>query len=60
MVQTLDEIKLSGLTYAADSQPGIYRKGKPGKFHYETKDGERVKDEEKLERIKALVIHIVS
>ena len=56
MVQTLDEIKLSGLTYASDSQPGIYRKGKPGNFHYETKDGERVKDKEKLARIKALVI----
>jgi DNA topoisomerase-1 len=56
MVQTLDEIKLSGLTYASDSQPGIYRKGKPGNFHYETKEGDRVKDEEKLDRIKALVI----
>ncbi|MFP5079707.1 DNA topoisomerase IB [Pedobacter sp. JCM 36344] len=56
MVQTLEEIKLSGLTYATDSQPGIYRKGEPGKFHYETKDGERVKDDERLERIKALVI----
>jgi DNA topoisomerase-1 len=56
MVQTLDEIKLSGLTYASDSQPGIYRKGEPGNFHYETKDGENVTDEEKLDRIKSLVI----
>lgn len=56
MVQTLEEIKSSGLTYATDSQPGIYRKGKPGKFHYENKDGERIKDEDQLARIKALVI----
>jgi len=56
MVQTLEEIKSSGLTYATDSQPGIYRKGKPGKFYYESKDGARIKDEEQLARIKALVI----
>ena len=56
MVQTLEEIKSSGLTYATDSQPGIYRKGKPGKFYYEDKDGNRISDEDQLARIKALVI----
>ena len=56
MVQTLEEIKASKLTYATDSQPGIYRKGTPGKFYYENKDGERITDEEQLARIKALVI----
>ena len=56
MVQTLEEIKESGLTYATDSQPGIYRKGKPGKFHYEDKEGNRIKDQAQLDRIKALVI----
>ena len=56
MVQTLEEIKSSGLTFATDSQPGIYRKGKPGKFHYEDKDGKRISDEDQLSRIKALVI----
>ncbi|MHA4896516.1 DNA topoisomerase IB [Pedobacter sp. PWIIR3] len=56
MVQTLEEIKESGLTYATDSQPGIYRKGKPGKFHYEDKDGKRITDEAQLARIKSLVI----
>ncbi|MES2828733.1 MAG: DNA topoisomerase IB [Bacteroidota bacterium] len=56
MVQTLEEIKSSGLTFATDSQPGIYRKGKPGKFHYEDKDGKRISDEDQLGRIKALVI----
>jgi DNA topoisomerase IB len=56
MVQTLEEIKSSGLTYATDSQPGIYRKGKPGKFYYEDKDGNRISDEDQLARIKSLVI----
>lgn len=56
MVQTLEEIKSSGLTYATDSQPGIYRKGKPGKFYYENREGERITDENQLARIKALVI----
>lgn len=56
MVQTLEEIKSSGLTYATDSQPGIYRKGKPGNFYYEDKDGNRITDEDQLARIKALVI----
>jgi DNA topoisomerase-1 len=56
MVQTLEEIKSSGLTYATDSLPGIYRRGKPGEFYYETKDGARVDDQVQLARIKALVI----
>jgi DNA topoisomerase-1 len=56
MVQTIEEIRSSGLTYATDSQPGIYRKGKPGKFYYEGKDGSRITAEEELVRIKALVI----
>lgn len=56
MVQTLEEIKLIGLTYVSDSKPGIYRRGKPGKFYYVDKDGERVNDAVTLDRIKALVI----
>jgi DNA topoisomerase-1 len=36
--------------------PGIYRKGKPGKFHYEDKDGKKITEEKHLQRIKALVI----
>lgn len=56
MVQTLEEIKASKLTYASDSQPGIYRKGKPGHFYYVDKDGKRISDDEQLGRIKALVI----
>ena len=56
MVQTLEEIKSSGLSYVTDSQPGIYRKGQPGKFYYVDKDGKRIQDEQQLARIKALVL----
>jgi len=56
MVQTPEEIKESGLVYVTDSMPGIYRKGKPGNFHYEDKNGERLTDELQLDRIKGLVL----
>ncbi|TDQ06889.1 DNA topoisomerase IB [Pedobacter metabolipauper] len=56
MVDTLEEIKLSGLVYATDSQPGIYRKGKPGKFLYTDREGNKITDEDQLSRIKSLVI----
>lgn len=56
MVQTPEEIRESGLVYVTDSMPGIYRKGKPGHFHYEDKDGHKITDETVLDRIKALVL----
>lgn len=56
MVQTSEEIKEIGLVYVTDSMPGLYRKGKPGKFYYEDHNGQRVKEEAQLERIKALVL----
>lgn len=56
MVDAREEIKSSGLVYSSDSAPGIYRKGKPGKFHYVDRDGKRIHDEELLGRIKALVL----
>jgi DNA topoisomerase-1 len=56
MVQTEEEIKLSGLLYVGDQTAGIYRKGNPGDFHYEDKNGNLVTDEKQLERIKALVL----
>jgi DNA topoisomerase-1 len=56
MVQTLEEIKESGLVFVTDSQPGIYRKGKPGSFYYTDNKGDRIKDEKQLERIGALVL----
>jgi len=56
MVQTLEEIKESGLVYVTDSQPGIYRKGKPGHFYYTDAQGKRITDEKHLDRIAALVL----
>lgn len=56
MVQTPEEIKESGLVYVTDSMPGIYRKGSPGKFYYEDKNGQHITDETQLSRIKALVL----
>lgn len=56
MVQTLEEIKESGLVFVTDSQPGIYRKGKPKHFYYEDAKGKRITDEKHLERIAALVL----
>jgi len=56
MVQTPEEIKEIGLVYVTDSMPGIYRKGKPGNFHYEDKNGQEITDEKQLDRIKKLVL----
>lgn len=56
MVETLEALKSSGLVYVTDSKPGIYRKGKPGNFHYEDKDGNPITDENDLNRIKMLVL----
>lgn len=56
MVQTPEEIKESGLVYVTDSMPGIYRKGKPGNFHYEDKNGQKITDQVQLDRIKSLVL----
>lgn len=56
MTSALEELKESGLIYLNDSQPGIYRKGKPGKFYYVDKDSNRITDAAQLDRIKALVL----
>jgi DNA topoisomerase-1 len=56
MMETLEALKSSGLVYVTDSKPGIYRKGKPGDFHYEDKDGNPLKDENELNRIAKLVL----
>lgn len=56
MVETLEELKSSGLVYVTDAKPGIYRKGKPGNFHYVDKTGKRISDLTDLERIQHLVL----
>lgn len=48
--------KLAGLKYVSDSKPGYTRK-KAGKgFFYLDEKGEKIKDKEKLERLKKLVL----
>ncbi|WP_276089081.1 DNA topoisomerase IB [Pedobacter sp. JY14-1] len=56
MPESIEAIESAGLTYANDSQPGISRKGSPGKFFYIDHEGNRIKDEKQLARIKRLVI----
>lgn len=56
MVDTTEEIKEIGLVYISDRMPGIYRKGKAGKFSYVDHRDEQIKDEKQLERIQALVL----
>lgn len=56
MEQGEDVVKASGLIFVTDSIAGIYRKGKPGKFHFEDKNGQKIIEEKHLDRIKALVI----
>ncbi|MDQ7948306.1 MAG: DNA topoisomerase IB [Pedobacter sp.] len=56
MVSTAEVLDSSSLVYVHPAQSGIYRKGKPGKFHYVNKKGERISNEADLERIRKLVL----
>ncbi|RZK44217.1 MAG: DNA topoisomerase IB [Pedobacter sp.] len=56
MVPTSEIIESSHLVFVKPSMPGIYRKGSPGRFYYVEKNGDRIKDEAHLARIKALVL----
>ncbi|RZK91201.1 MAG: DNA topoisomerase IB, partial [Pedobacter sp.] len=56
MVSVAEVIESSSLVFVDPTKPGIYRKGKPGKFFYEDKNGNRIKEEKDLERIKKLVL----
>jgi DNA topoisomerase-1 len=56
MVPTSEVINSSSLVFVNPTQPGIYRKGKPGHFYYVNRKGERIKNETDLERIKKLVL----
>ncbi len=55
-METPEELKLSGLIYMKDNSSGIYRKGKPGAFYYENKEGKRIHEEVQLTRIQTLVL----
>ncbi|WP_129713699.1 DNA topoisomerase IB [Pedobacter sp. SYP-B3415] len=56
MVDTLQEVKESGLIYVTDSKAGIKRMGNPGAFYYTDAAGKRISDEKQLDRIKKLVL----
>jgi len=56
MVPTSEVIDSSSLVYVHPAMPGIYRKGKPGNFHYVDKNGVRIQKEADLDRIKKLVL----
>jgi DNA topoisomerase-1 len=56
MVSTADVIQNSHLVFVDPSKPGIYRKGKPGKFSYADAKGDAITNENDLIRIKALVL----
>ncbi len=56
MVPTSEIIDSSHLVFVNPAMPGFYRKGTPGKFYYVDKNGDRVKNEADLERIKKLVL----
>ena len=56
MVPASEIIESSTLVFVNPTEPGFYRKGKPGKFYFEDHQGNRVKNEKDLARIKGLVI----
>jgi DNA topoisomerase-1 len=56
MVPASEIIESSTLVFVNPAEPGIYRKGKPGKFHFEDHKGNRINNETDLERIKKLVL----
>ena len=51
-----DTAKAAGLRYTGDHQDGIARQGKPGNFRYLDADGQAVRDDATLARIRALAI----
>lgn len=56
MVPTSEIIDSSHLVFVHPTMPGIYRKGTSGKFYYVDKNGNRIKNEADLDRIKKLVL----
>ena len=48
--------KAAGLIYTSDAQPGIHRRGRPGRFRYIDARGRSIRSRNCLNRIRALVI----
>lgn len=51
-----EKVKDEGLRYVSDTAPGWFRQKVRNSFYYYDTRGERIRDHEKLERIKSLVI----
>ncbi len=51
-----EKVEEEGLVYVTDTSPGWFRQKVRNSFYYYNTKGERIKDAEKLERIKSLVI----
>lgn len=56
MDTTTAVINSSSLVFVNPAMSGIYRKGQPGNFYYEDKNGKRITNEADLERIKKMVL----
>jgi DNA topoisomerase-1 len=54
--EALATVRQAGLRWVSDQSPGIRRRREKDSFVYVEPDGSRVKDEETLDRIRALVI----
>ena len=48
--------KAAGLLYTSDGQPGLHRRGRPGRFRYSDARGRPVRSRDCLDRIRSLVI----
>src|SRR5438270_9141951 len=54
--EELDSARAAGLRYVGDAAPGIRRVARGGGFAYVDADGEPVRDDETLARIRALAV----
>ncbi|SDU12086.1 DNA topoisomerase-1 [Verrucomicrobium sp. GAS474] len=54
--ESIRAAKVARLVYVSDRDPGIERKGRPGRFHYRRPKGGGVRDVATLKRIAGLVI----
>ena len=56
VVDVKDAAEYAGLTYVSDDQPGIRRRRSGKGFRYENGNGERIKEQATLKRIRALAV----
>lgn len=54
--ESAEAAEQAGLHYVSDNRPGYARKGRDGEFEYLDTEGKRIRDEQRLLRIKRLVV----